>query len=399
MKFKVYKKNNQRIGELVIGNTKVKTPVFMPVGTVGSVKSVTPDELLKIGYKLILGNTYHLYLRPGDQLIKASGGLKNFINWSGAILTDSGGYQVFSLAEGKLKEARHKKQANSNIKISNSNNIFIPNQKGFPCGQAEGSFNNLVKIKENGVEFKSFLDGSKHFFTPEKVIDIQLNLGSDIIMPLDVCPQGKADYKTAKQAVDLSLHWLKQAQKHFKLKTKNNKLQPALFGIVQGGVYDDLRKYCAEEMTKLNLDGYSVGGLAVGEDKKDAQRIIKSMDKLLPVDKPRYLMGVGEPSDLQFATRNGMDMFDCVLPTRLARHGAIWLFKDRHTLSYERIDLTNQKYKDKFQPIDKNCNCYTCRNGFTKAYLRHLMISGEILGHRLLTLHNLFFLKEYIESL
>jgi queuine tRNA-ribosyltransferase len=355
----------------------------MPVGTVGSVKSLTPDEVNAIGYKIILGNTYHLYLRPGEKLVKEAGGLHKFMNWPGIILTDSGGFQVFSLVKNKF-ECRNPK---SEIDV-------ISNESS-----SEKSPDSLVKIKSDGVEFRSFLDGSKHFFSPEKVIDIQLDLGSDILMPLDVCPPGKADRKTAEEAVELSIKWLRIAKKYFDQRTKGMKNRPALFGIVQGGIYDNLREYCAKEMVKLDMDGYSIGGLAVGEEKKDSKRIIKLMNKLLPQDKPRYLMGVGEPSDLQFAINNGVDMFDCVLPTRLARHGAVWVFDDCNTLSYSRLDITNTKFKEDFEPLDKDCGCYTCKNKFTRAYLRHLMISGEILGHRLLSIHNLYFIHNYIEQI
>lgn len=372
MRFSQTTNENTRTGELSIRGKKTLTPVFMPVGTAGSVKSLTPEEVKALSYNLILGNTYHLYLRPGDKVIKNAGGLHKFMNWPGLILTDSGGYQVFSLG--------------------------AKNDGG------------MVKIKDGGVEFRSFINGSKHLFTPEKVIDIQLNLGSDIIMPLDVCPPGQADHKTAKRAVELSLGWLKRAKKHFDSKMKSIAAtdRPALFAIVQGGIHEDLREYCAKEMIKLNLDGYAVGGLAVGEDKKDTERIVKLMNELLPKDKPRYLMGVGEPSDLKFDIENGFDMFDCVLPTRLARHGAVWKWNITESLSsreksgdllYDRIDITKPAYKEDFQPIDANCGCYTCKSGFTRAYLRHLMNAGEILGHRLLTIHNLFFIKEYLNRL
>jgi queuine tRNA-ribosyltransferase len=388
MNFNIEKsEDNIRRGQLKIRSLVINTPVFIPVGTVGSVKSLTPEEVGDLGYKIILGNTYHLYLRPGEKLVKKAGGLGKFMNWPGAILTDSGGYQVFSLGENKSKVLGHKSK------------VCHPEYLSCHPESSEGSQTSLVKIQSNGVEFRSFLDGSKHFFSPEKVIDIQLDLGSDIIMPLDVCPPGKADRKTAEHAVDLSISWLKTAKAHFDERTKGVKERPALFGIVQGGIFDDLRGCCAKEMIKLNLDGYSIGGLAVGEDKKDSERIIKLLNGILPQDKPRYLMGVGEPSDLKYGIENGIDMFDCVLPTRLARHGAVWVWKNRNTLSYERIDTTKAIFAEDFQPLDEECGCYTCKKKFTRAYLRHLMISGEILGHRLLTLHNLYFTKDYLERI
>ncbi len=439
MKFVVNKKNSIRIGEISIGSHKITTPVFMPVGTAGTVKSLTPDELKELDYDLILGNTYHLYLRPGDELIKKAGGLHQFMKWDGLILTDSGGYQVFSLGENKYQSTNIKFQTKPKAQISNKLQLadqYNPKRQisFFNCHPEfiSGFQNNLVKIEDGGVEFRSFIDGSKHFFTPEKVIDIQLNLGSDILMPLDVCPPGDSDYDTVKKAVDLSIDWLKRAKRHFisqisDLKSQNegtNYHIPALFGIVHGGIYQDLREYCAKEMIKLDLDGYAVGGLAVGEKKADMKKIVKLMNKLLPQDKPRYLMGVGEPSDLDFAIRNGMDMFDCVLPTRLARHGAVWIsaidssnyrvipakagihsllvdsrLRGNDNVFYSRIDLTHSKFKGDFRPLDDNCQCYTCKTGFSRAYLRHLMTSGEILGHRLLTIHNLCFVKNYIKTL
>ena len=460
MKFS-YKQEKFRIGEIQIGKFKVKTPVFMPVGTAATVKSLTPDEIQDLGYNLILGNTYHLYLRPGEKIIKKAGGLHKFMQWPGLILTDSGGYQVFSLGENKLKNkiSSHFAKATQDKNIKN-NDISRSYRREIStsytghvslCQQADGNdereetsstakitnpsqlssprrrgSSSLVKITNDGVEFKSFIDGSKHLFTPEKVIDIQLDLGSNIIMPLDVCPPGNADHQTAERAVELSINWLKRAKKHFDSKHQTSNIkhpteeQSALFGIVQGGIYDDLREYCAKEMIKLNLDGYAVGGLAVGEDKNDSQRIIKLMNKILPENKPRYLMGVGEPADLEFAIYNGMDMFDCVLPTRLARHGAVWVFagsrchpdtplchpnpqaggdSGSRNLKYNRLDITNSKYKEDFSVLDESCSCYTCKSGFTKSYLRHLMTAGEILGHRLLTIHNLYFIKDHISRI
>jgi queuine tRNA-ribosyltransferase len=352
-----------RRGEINLRGIKTTTPAFMPVGTQGSVKSLSPEEIKAIDYDIILCNTYHLHIRPGEKLIKKAGGLHKFINWNRLILTDSGGFQVFSL------------------------------------GLSKGDGKSLVKIKDDRVEFRSYLNGEKLIFTPEKVIDIQLDLGSDIIMPLDICPPGKADRVMAKQAADLSIDWLVKAKKHFQSRTKSIKSgnRPLLFGIVQGGIYDDLRLDCLRKMAELDLDGYAVGGLAVGEEKVDFLRIVKLMGKNTPVEKPRYLMGVGEPDDLRFSINAGFDLFDCVQPTRLARHGAFYRFANRTDLKYSKEDIKRSRFIDDFSRLDENCQCYTCQSGFSRSYLRHLIVSGEILGQRLLTIHNLFFIKKYLD--
>ncbi len=357
---------------------EINTPVFMPVGTVGAVKSVAPWELGELGAEIILGNTYHLYLRPGEKLIEEFGGLTKFNRWEGPILTDSGGFQVFSLgSKSKVKSQKSKAQGGNQFEQTS-----------------------LVKIAEDGVEFRSYLNGSKHFFTPEKVVDIQIALGSDIIMPLDVCPPSKAKKTEVERAVNLSIKWLKRSKKHLELKAKSLKLKakslPALFGIVQGGIYSDLRERCAKEMVELDLPGYAIGGLAVGESQSEMLEIVSLCDKLLPKDKPRYLMGVGTPDDIEKATKLGVDMFDCVLPTRLARHGTAYKLKAKSLKLkaarggiFKEINLLKSENKDSKEVIDANCQCPACKNGFSRAYLHHLVKEREILGIRLLTLHNL----------
>ena len=369
MIFKILKQSkitSLRTGVISTAHGEINTPVFMPVGTVGAVKSVAPWELRELGAEIILGNTYHLYLRPGEKLIEEFGGLAKFNRWEGPILTDSGGFQIFSLGAGKTTK----------------------------------SGESLVKISEDGVEFKSHLDGKKHYLTPEKVVDIQIALGSDIIMPLDVCPPSKAKKAEVERAVDLSIKWLKRSKKHLELKVKSLKLKakslPALFGIVQGGIYSDLRERCAKEMIELDLPGYAIGGLAVGESQSEMLEIVSLCDKLLPKDKPRYLMGVGTPGDIEKATKLGVDMFDCVLPTRLARHGTAYKLKAKSLKLkaarggiFEEINLLKSENKDSKEVIDANCQCPACKNGFWRAYLHHLVKEREILGIRLLTLHNL----------
>ncbi|MEI7792565.1 MAG: tRNA guanosine(34) transglycosylase Tgt [Candidatus Berkelbacteria bacterium] len=373
MTFSLTKKfdNGVRIGTLITPHGMIETPFFMPVGTVGSVKAMAPWELKELGADIVLSNTYHLYLRPGEQLIKSLGGLHKFMGWDKPILTDSGGYQVFSLGD-----------------------------RG---GKKNGS---LVKITEEGVTFQSHLDGSKHLFTPEKVIDIQLDLGVDILMPLDVCPSGNATPKEIEKAVELTIKWAKRAKEHFdraifsneKWKMKNGKLptRPMLHGIVQGGLDPALRKYCAEELIKLDFDGYSVGGLAVDFETRDMWEIVKLMGEILPEDKQRYLMGVGTPDDIIHAVKLGMDMFDCVLPTRLARHASVYVRNSGVLLTenvdnhFELINLLNSQYRTDGDVIDENCGCDACNRGLTKAYIAHLLHSNEILGLRLATSHNLW---------
>jgi len=395
MSYKFIKKlkNGIRVGELTTPHGVIKTPFFMPVGTVGSVKSVSPKELKDLEAEIILSNTYHLYLRPGEKLIKKLGGLHNFMKWDRPILTDSGGYQVFSLSDRNGKKGE-----------------------------------SLVKISEEGIEFRSHLDGSSHFFTPEEVIDIQLDLGVDILMPLDVCPSGTADKKEIKRSVDLTIKWAKRAKLHFderiasRVKRQNICAQrstlnarPLLHGIVQGGLDPELRRYCAEELIKMDFDGYSVGGLAVDLETRDMWNIVKLMGEVLPENKQRYLMGVGTPDDIVKATKLGMDMFDCVLPTRLARHGSVYVKRQvssekqptaqRLALNakpnFELVNLLNSKFRADEGVIDQNCGCYACQkgNGFSCAYISHLLRSNEILGLHLATLHNLWQYLELMRTL
>jgi len=414
--------NGVRVGLLETPHGVIDTPFFMPVGTAGSVKATSPAELESLGAEIILCNTYHLYLRPGKKLISKLGGLHKFIGWNKPILTDSGGYQVFSL--GKNNQNCHSERSEESL-------------RSFANAQDDNR-KSLVKVTEEGVEFTSHLDGSKHFFTPEKVIDIQLDLGVDVIMPLDVCPSGKASREEVEKATELTIKWARRAKKHFDRKMQKqssmgngnearigkslssdvteqrngprnrqtNNGRPLLHGIVQGGLYEDLRRHCAAELIKLDFDGYSVGGLAVDHETRDMWKIVKLMGEILPENKQRYLMGVGTPDDIIKATKLGMDMFDCVLPTRLARHGSVYIQVEGRkwkvesgkshshklpTTNYKLLNLLNSRFREDGGVIDKNCGCYACRagSGFGRAYLSHLIRSDEILGIRLATLHNL----------
>ena len=325
-----------RRGRVNTPHGPIETPVFMPVGTAGTVKAMKPEEVRDMGAQIILGNTYHLYLHPGHEVVKAAGGLHKFMNWERAILTDSGGFQVFSLGA-------------------------------------------MRKISEEGVEFRSHIDGSKHMLSPEKSMEIQNALGSDIMMAFDECAPYPADRNYVKNSLERTTRWLKRCKEYHK-----NTEQQSLFGIMQGGMYKDLRKQSAEEIVELDLPGYAIGGLSVGEPKEIMYEVMDDCVDYLPADKPRYLMGVGSPDCLFEGVERGIDMFDCVLPTRIARHGMAMT-------SQGRVNIKNAKYERDFTPLDPNCDCYTCRN-YSKAYLRHLFKSDEILSSMLMTTHNLHFL-------
>jgi len=336
-------KTNGRVGRLHTLHGEVTTPVFMPVGTLGTIKSLTPEQLMTLNPGIILANTYHLYLRPGMDVIKAAGGLHAFMNWQGPILTDSGGYQVFSLSK-------------------------------------------MRKISDEGVQFSSHLDGSKHFFTPEKVIDIQGIIGSDIMMVLDECVEPNASKEYVSQSVELTTRWAKRSYGHW----QKSGTDQALFGIIQGGMFQDQRERSAEQICELDFSGFAIGGLSVGEEKEVMHEMTNFTAPLLPEDKPRYLMGIGMPEDIRMAIRSGVDMFDCVLPTRLARHGNA--FSDQGLLN-----LNNACYKQDFSPLTDGCECYCCQN-FSRAYLAHLVRSNEILGIVLLTMHNIHYLQQIVEE-
>ena len=325
-----------RRGRVNTPHGPIETPVFMPVGTAGTVKAMKPEEVRDMGAQIILGNTYHLYLRPGHEVVKAAGGLHKFMNWERAILTDSGGFQVFSLGA-------------------------------------------MRKISEEGVEFRSHIDGSKHMLSPEKSMEIQNALGSDIMMAFDECAPYPADRNYVKNSLERTTRWLKRCKDFHK-----NTEQQSLFGIMQGGMYKDLRKQSAEEIVELDLPGYAIGGLSVGEPKELMYEIMDDCVDYLPAEKPRYLMGVGSPDCLFEGVERGIDMFDCVLPTRIARHGMAMT-------SQGRVNIKNAKYERDFTPLDPHCDCYTCRN-YSKAYLRHLFKCDEILSSMLMTTHNLHFL-------
>ncbi len=338
-----------RRGQLNTPHGTIETPIFMPVGTQASVKSLGPDDLLTAKTQILLGNTYHLMLRPGDKLIHRLGGLHQFMSWPGPILTDSGGFQVFSLAQGAPRGI-HK----------NSGNI-----------------KSLVQIDDDGVTFRSYIDGSTHRMTPEDSMRIQMNLGADIIMAFDQCPPGQSNRDDVRKAMQKTTQWLERCINSM------NRSESRLFGIIQGGIYEDLRKEHAEEICSTDLFGYAIGGLSVGEKKEDMWPACLAATQHMPSHKPRYLMGVGTPEDLLDGIANGVDMFDCVMPTRNARNGSLFT-------STGKVSIKRSEYRSDQNPLDPNCACYACKS-FSKAYLRHLFVSDELLFYRLASIHNITF--------
>jgi queuine tRNA-ribosyltransferase len=343
--FEILKKDGSskaRLGRIITGHGVIATPAFLPVGTQGTVKSLTPEELVEVGVDGLLGNTYHLYLKPGHETIGRLGGLHRFIHWERPILTDSGGYQIFSLAK-------------------------------------------LRKITEDGVTFQSHIDGAEHFLTPEKVIEIQRTLGSDIAMVLDECVPYPSSREYVNASAKLTTRWAERC-----LKARRND-DPALFGIVQGGMYRDLREESARDLTRLDFQGYAIGGVSVGEPKSIMQDVLGWTAPLLPERGPRYLMGVGTPKDILHATLHGIDLFDCVLPTRNARNGMLFTSKGK-------ISIKQAQYAEDPRPIDETCLCYACLH-YSRAYLRHLYLANEILSSRLNTIHNIYYYMEWMKRI
>ena len=336
------KQTGARRGVIHTPHGDIQTPVFMPVGTQATVKSMTPEELKEeVGAQIILSNTYHLYLRPGEEVIQEAGGLHKFMNWDRAILTDSGGFQVFSLSD-------------------------------------------LRTISEDGVEFRSHLDGSKHFFSPEKVMEIEEALGADIIMSFDECVKYPETHEYTKNSMERTTRWARRCKEAHK-----NTDRQALFGIIQGGFYEDLREKSAKDLIELDFPGYAIGGISVGEPKEEFLKMLYFTTPLMPENKPRYLMGVGTPDYLIEAAIAGIDMCDCVLPTRIARNGTAMTWNGK-------VVVRNATYEKDWGPVDPKCDCYACRN-YTRAYIRHLIKANEILGVRLLSIHNIYFLTKLME--
>lgn len=346
LEFKIIHKDKNskaRRGRITTPHGVIETPVFMPVGTQATVKALKPEDVEKTGAQIILANTYHLFLRPGSDIVREAGGLHSFMNWNKPILTDSGGYQVFSLGA-------------------------------------------MRKITEEGVKFQSHIDGSRHMLSPEKSIEVQNDLGADIIMAFDECAPKDADRKYIEKSQALTTRWLERC-----IKAHKNTDRQALFGIMQGGFYRDLREKSAKEIVEMDLPGYAIGGISVGETKEDYIGVLEYAPDLLPENKPRYVMGIGTPDYIFEAVERGVDMFDCVEPTRIARHGMAMT-------SHGRVSIKNAKFERDFGPLDPECDCYTCRH-YSRAYLRHLFKSGETMSHMLLSEHNLRFLARTVEGI
>ncbi len=331
-----------RLGRVSTPHGEIQTPAFMPVGTQATVKTLSPEEVREVGAEIVLANTYHLYLRPGHDLIREMGGLHSFMHWDGPILTDSGGFQVFSHSQ-------------------------------------------LRKINEEGVTFQSHIDGSSHHITPELATEIQEALGADIIMTFDECTPYPVTREVARESMELTIRWAKRCKK------RKERADQALFGIIQGGMFPDLRKECAEKLVEIGFDGYAIGGLSVGETKPMMYEMVEAAEPYMPEEKPRYLMGVGKPEDLIEGVLRGIDLFDCVMPTRNARNGFLFTHNGR-------IVIKNAVHFDEKGPIDPDCGCYTCRY-YSRAYLRHLFMAGEILALRLNTIHNLYFYQNLMEKI
>lgn len=346
MKFRLLKKDATtaaRRGVMEFSRGTVQTPVFMPVATRGAMRSISMTEIDRMGFEIFLANTYHLYLKPGTELLTQTGGLHNFMNFHRPLLTDSGGFQVFSLSD-------------------------------------------LCKVKENGVEFRSHLDGSKHFFTPEMVLNVQRVIGSDIMMVLDQCVEYPAEKKRVRQAMDRTLKWAQEARDYYGREFDTE--AQALFAIVQGGVHHDLRLECADRMIQMDFPGYAIGGLSVGEPKEMYREMSQLVGEVLPEHKPRYMMGVGSPMEILDSIAHGIDMFDCVMPTRIARNGTLYT-------SLGRMNLKNSAYERDFSPLDPNCSCPACTR-YTRAYLRHIFKMQELTAMVYLTIHNMQFMRDFI---
>ncbi len=355
-------KSRARVGGLATNHGVIETPFFMPIATQGSVKHVGTDDLETLGASILLSNTYHLMLRPGVELLRAAGGLHGLMNWSRPILTDSGGYQVFSLAD-------------------------------------------LRKMNDEGVTFRSHIDGSEQFLSPEKSMEVQSAIGSDIVMTLDECTPYPVSEEGAQNSLEMTLRWAERSKKHYAAIGGRG----LLFGIQQGSTYANLRDESARRLVEIGFDGYAVGGLSIGEPREETYALVEKFDTLVPRTSPRYFMGAGKPEEIVEYVKRGIDMFDCVMPTRNARHGLLYCFTDRNNLSansheladkdwYETMHITNERFKQDFSPIDAACGCPTCRR-YSRAYLRHLFSVNEPLGQRLATLHNLYFYLELMRRI
>lgn len=364
-----------RAGVITTPHGTINTPAFIPVGTQATVKSLTPEEIRQTGTEMFFVNSYHMYLRPGVDIVKKAGGLHTFMNWDGPIITDSGGFQVFSLAHRKMAKIL----------------------------QSDAEVETLVTITDEGVEFRSHHDGSTHRFTPQRSLEIQRDLGADIILPLDDCTSYPVTHKKAEESIRRTHRWEEEAVNRFHASGVRDQ---ALFGIIQGSVFEDLRKESAAFIASLPFDGFAIGGVSVGESKKEMQKVLKWVIPLLSPQKPRHLLGVGEIDDIFVAIENGIDTLDCVMPTRIARKGHILLRTARNEITTDsekvqkryEIDITKKNFSDDLKPLDPSCQCYVCKN-YSRAYIHHLVDCRELLGYRLATFHNIYFIQDLIKTI
>jgi len=383
LNFKIEKeleKELGRVGTLTTPHGVIKTPAFVTVGTKATVKALTPEQVKDLGAQVVLANTYHLYLQPGDDLVKRAGGLHKFMNWSGPTMTDSGGFQVFSLGEafGDSVSKIVKKINKESLGGSTSRDSVDKFKK----------IGRLMEIDEEGVNFRSHIDGSKHRFTPEKSIEIQHNIGADMIFAFDECTSPNANYQYQKEALDRTHRWAERSLIHHKYLGGSSSNEQALLGIVQGGRFKDLRKESAHVISQMDFDGFGIGG---SFEKEDMYTAVGWVNQILPKEKPRHLLGIGEPEDLFGGIQNGVDLFDCVSPTRMGRNGTL------HTED-GRINMNNSRFQNEFGPIDKNCQCYVCQN-YSRAYLAHLFRSKEMLAGTLASIHNLYFITHLVNKI
>ncbi|MDP1722737.1 MAG: tRNA guanosine(34) transglycosylase Tgt [Candidatus Gottesmanbacteria bacterium] len=393
------KKTKARVGEIYTPHGVIKTPAFVPVGTQASVKSVTPEELATLGTQIFFVNTYHMYLRPGIEVVEKLGGLHKFMGWDGPIITDSGGFQVFSLGRDKKFGNRPLDQITSSSRHDTGNQTIKPDQ--------------LVKITDDGVEFRSHWDGSKHLFTPESAMEWQWKLGSDIHIAFDDCTSYPVAYEVAKKSMERTHRWaarsLTASQKLKVESQKSGEPYQALYGSIQGSVFEDLRRESAQYIAAMDFDGVAIGGVAVGETKKEMVHVLDWVVPILPEEKPRHLLGVGEIDDIFAAVERGIDTFDCVQPTRLGRVGIVLIGnttpakrdlapRDNNPINKYKIDITNKCYAEDRRPIEEGCQCYTCTH-FARAYIHHLFRVRELLGYRLATIHNLWFVHQLMTEI
>ncbi len=382
--FKLLKKDSTtkaRVGEIHTPHGVIQTPAFVAVGTRATVRSLTPEDLKDTGVQLLFGNTYHLHLRPGEDLVQDFGGLGKFMRWDGPTITDSGGFQVFSFGQKKVVD-------------------FDPSNHARNLPDQEEDDALLVKINEDGVEFRSHIDGSKHFFSPEESIGIQKKLGADIILCFDECAPYPSDHAYTQKAMERTHNWAQRSLAEFKVQNEKFKVNPhqALYGIVQGGVYKDLREESAKFISSLDFDGIAVGGVSVGESKDEMRKALQWVHPFLPEQKPRHLLGIGEIDDIFAGVEYGMDTFDCVIPTRFGRYGIVFVRPEESDGKPYRVDLMRTIYAEDKRPISKYCTCYVCKK-YTRAYLHHLFRVKELLAYRLASYHNMYFINHLVENI